>query len=200
MAFSVDEWPYTVETTQRMLHWIGFGDSVGVIDGVLGERTSLALQRFQEGWTFDALDVTGDLDDDTWAALHACVAAHGRCSEHFFFAEFRSPDTGEVRVLRSLVAGLERLRAHTREPLLVLSGYRTEDHNQRVGGATRSFHLLGAAADILPRVSYYEVAELQAFSGIGFHPDNDLVIHVDVRHDTLWRDGSTPEDPVIFSE
>jgi hypothetical protein len=200
MAYSIDEWPDAVETVQRMLHWIGFGAEVGVIDGSYGDRTALALQRFQAGWTFDELAPTGDFDEDTWHALHDCVAKHGRCSDHFFFAEFRSPDTGEIRVLRSLVAGLEKLRAHSGEPLLILSGYRTPDHNQRVGGASRSLHLLGAAADVLPRVSYREVAELQAFSGIGFHPDNDLVIHVDVRHDTVWADGSSPLDPVIFSE
>ncbi len=50
---------------------------------------------------------------------------------------------------RRLCAELEYLRAELGRPIVILSGYRTPEHNARVKGAQHSRHLVGEAADIV---------------------------------------------------
>lgn len=74
-------------------------------------------------------------------------------SEHFAWAEARCHDGTDVpRELRPnvihLCAQLEVIRATIGEPLIVNDMYRTPSHNAAVGGAPKSQHLLGKAADI----------------------------------------------------
>lgn len=50
--------------------------------------------------------------------------------------------------VQALATQLQVLRDDLGIPIHVLSGYRTKSHNKKVGGATRSQHLLAKAGDI----------------------------------------------------
>ena len=59
-------------------------------------------------------------------------------------------DAGTVNIL-------EAVRSEFGEPVTVHSGFRCQQHNSRVGGAVRSQHLLGTAADISVRYTNLSV-------------------------------------------
>jgi len=68
--------------------------------------------------------------------------------ERFRLDEFRCPCCGGVKVSSSLALLLDILRFILAAPLVVTSGYRCSKHNKKVGGVSRSRHLIGCAADI----------------------------------------------------
>lgn len=77
-----------------------------------------------------------------------------RLTEHFSKAELTVNQTehiplGYIRNLRQLAKNLEVLRQYYGLPIYVTSGYRSESYNKKVGGARRSQHLYGKAADIV---------------------------------------------------
>jgi uncharacterized protein YcbK (DUF882 family) len=74
---------------------------------------------------------------------------------------------------------LERIRALSGAPLVVVSGYRCPAHNEAVGGAVHSQHLLGTAADIARGRCTPDQAVTAGARGIGVKAG--WVIHVDVR-------------------
>lgn len=57
------------------------------------------------------------------------------------------PASMEANV-KLLARQLEVIRGVIKRPLFINSAYRTISHNAAVGGASRSFHLTGRAADI----------------------------------------------------
>jgi uncharacterized protein YcbK (DUF882 family) len=60
-----------------------------------------------------------------------------------------TPDAAVVENLQNLVTHiLDPLRQLWGSPLYVNSGYRSQELNRAVGGAVKSFHLYGRAADI----------------------------------------------------
>ncbi|MDR1515495.1 MAG: peptidase M15 [Synergistaceae bacterium] len=72
-----------------------------------------------------------------------------RISPHFKLREFQCRCCGLVKLSPRLLQMLEELREEAEIPLVVTSGYRCPAHNRRVGGAPRSLHVEGCAADIL---------------------------------------------------
>jgi len=76
-----------------------------------------------------------------------------KLSTNFSLDEFASADgtapNGEVlKNLTELAKNLEVLRKHLGQPIRVTSGFRSKEHNKKIGGALNSFHVLGMAADI----------------------------------------------------
>ena len=116
----------------------------------------------------------------------------GDLSVHFYRHEFVCHCCGAFLQDPKLLAALEALRVVAGTPVAVLCGYRCAEHNRRVGGAPRSQHVLGKAADIriagLSLQSMYEAAlRVPSFAegGIGVY-DRDF-LHVDVReHAARW--------------
>ena len=86
---------------------------------------------------------------------------------------------------QELVDALELFRALVGQPVLIDSAYRCEKHNAEAGGAGKSEHVQGLAADI--RVKGMTAAELEATAlripairGIG-RADLQLYLHIDIR-------------------
>jgi uncharacterized protein YcbK (DUF882 family) len=76
-----------------------------------------------------------------------------KLSTNFSLHEFESADgtapNGDVlKNLTELAKNLEVLRKHLGQPIRVTSGFRSKEHNKKIGGALNSFHVLGMAADI----------------------------------------------------
>ena len=85
-----------------------------------------------------------------------------------------------------LVDALQMLREMVATPLVITSGFRCRNYNRVVGGAARSYHTRGMAADTHSPggVGLEELAEaaaeISAFGAIGQYPARGMV-HLDVR-------------------
>ena len=76
-----------------------------------------------------------------------------RVTENFTLDEFQSKDGALMPddVLENIIElaeNLQILRDYLKAPIRINSAYRSPEHNKSVGGASRSKHLLGQAADI----------------------------------------------------
>ncbi len=130
-----------------------------------------------------------------------------KVGEFFDLAEFASkdgtpyPTTWINPRLRPLALELDWLRRRV-GPLVVVSGFRTEAYNRRIGGARASQHVEGRAADIRPlNVSLEQlrlvVRERLADSttrlrGVGWYRS---FVHVDTRPSSrlvAWQGRSIP--------
>ena len=90
--------------------------------------------------------------------------------------------------LNTLAFNLQILREHINRPIHILSGYRTEAYNHKVGGATHSQHLLARAVDIqvngLSPYSLYQIIEelihdeFLKQGGLGLY---NTFVHYDIR-------------------
>ena len=119
----------------------------------------------------------------------------GSISEHFSWAEFVSGDGAEfpedvaAAITGELVPALETLRAHVDAPLRITSGYRSPEHNAKVGGAKRSQHLTGRAADIAIPAGYTVdrfADTIESLIAVGTLPEGGVGryrswVHYDVR-------------------
>lgn len=116
-------------------------------------------------------------------------------TEHFNLKEFESKDGANTPVqiienLTELAHELEKIRAEFGLPIRISSGYRSPQHNAKVGGKVGSYHLQGKAADIWikgvsPARLYATIEKLieqgkVKQGGLGLYPD-DLFVHYDIR-------------------
>ena len=69
-------------------------------------------------------------------------------SKNFKAKEFACKHCGEENHDPHLIAVLELVRLKFNSPVIITSGYRCQDHNANVGGAPKSKHVDGIAADI----------------------------------------------------
>jgi uncharacterized protein YcbK (DUF882 family) len=79
-----------------------------------------------------------------------------RLTKNFTKREFKSKDGSKMSIeilenVKELACNLQVLRDFLGEPLRINSAYRSEAHNQAVGGSSRSQHLLGKASDLRVR-------------------------------------------------
>lgn len=149
------------------------------------------------------LDVDAPTEALSPIAQFAAVARRPRqLSPHFSLAEFackcgRWPGCTSARPHPDLIGVLEAIRAFVIERgmkyqgqpvrgLRIVSGVRCPAHNQGVGGARSSQHVVGKAADILELVTPAQAFRLGA-RGVGVQERSGLVSHVDVRaNKTQW--------------
>lgn len=71
-----------------------------------------------------------------------------KSTQHFKSSEMACKHCGVVKADQHLIAVLELLRLRFGKPIIITSGYRCEIHNKNVGGAPKSKHIDGIAADI----------------------------------------------------
>jgi len=124
-----------------------------------------------------------------------------KLSANFTVAEFACHDgTDTVLISGELVTLLQRIREHFGKPVTINSAYRTSTWNAKNGGAPKSQHLLGMAADItIGGVSPLTIAQYAEFlqpgaGGIGVYQS---FTHVDVRAvRTRWDSRSGTEKAV----
>ena len=84
--------------------------------------------------------------------------ANAKLSEHFTLGEFTKsnshpevyniPSHEAIANLKRLCTWLEVLRLRAGNPIRINSGYRSPQLNKKIGGAAKSNHLTGCAADI----------------------------------------------------
>lgn len=70
--------------------------------------------------------------------------------KYFQYEEFDSPDiqgSGQM-MSKDLLNKLDLIREEYGKPIHINSGYRTEAHNEKVGGKPNSSHIKGLAVDI----------------------------------------------------
>lgn len=91
-------------------------------------------------------------------------------SPHFKLREFQCRCCGAVKLSPELLAMLELVRAAWGGPLVITSGYRCPSHNKAIGGAARSLHMSGVAADISAsgrdQARLREIAEYAGFTEV----------------------------------
>lgn len=192
--------PSDVRSIQQALHDLGWPIAV---DGALGDQTHRAVADFQHGWTPTNLVVDGFAGPITCDALNFSLSIGGHASPHFTYREFSSKGNGWIKVNRTLLRALEKLRAaHYPAGLTIVSGYRDPAYNRSLdAAASNSQHQYGAAADVPVRIPLASVRRLGVFSGIGYVKATGLVLHVDVR----GQDGApattpgTPSSPSLWT-
>ena len=106
-----------------------------------------------------------------------------KISKNFKLREFQCKDNScLVKVDSKLLDKLQKLRDRIKKPIIINSGFRTEEWNKKVGGSPRSQHLQGKAVDIMvygmKPTELAKYAEEIGFDGIGTYKN---FIHVDVR-------------------
>jgi uncharacterized protein YcbK (DUF882 family) len=74
-------------------------------------------------------------------------------SKNFSLSEFQSKDGASfpdpvIENLKTLATQLQALRDYLGKPITITSGYRSKEHNLKIGGALDSYHVRGMAADI----------------------------------------------------
>ncbi|MCW1932300.1 YcbK family protein [Pararhodobacter zhoushanensis] len=84
---------------------------------------------------------------------------------------------------------LQRLRNRLAKPLIVLSAYRSPEHNRAVGGAPASRHMQGTAFDIAMSnhdpVAFEAAARAAGFLGFGYYPRSGFM-HIDLGPARSW--------------
>ena len=113
-----------------------------------------------------------------------------KIATNFQYKEFDCHGSGccsTTIIDEKLVAYVQQIRDHFGKPVTITSPYRCEVHNRRVGGATKSYHMQGRAADIVVQgVSSREVAkyaESIGILGIGLYETSadGYFTHIDTR-------------------
>lgn len=128
-------------------------------------------------------------------------------SKNFQFKEFDCHGKGccsTTIIDEKLVEYVQRIRDHFGKPVTITSPYRCEVHNAKVGGATRSNHMQGKAADIVVQgISSREVAkyaESIGILGIGLYETakDGYFTHIDTRTSKAFWYGQDEQPRTTF--
>ena len=126
---------------------------------------------------------------------------NGEHVTNFKVKEFACHDRSDlIKIDSNLVISLQNMREDLDTPIHINSGYRTPEYNKKIGGATRSQHIYGKAADIVALgaspldVAIYAENDGGAINGIGLY---QTFTHVDTRKNKYyWDNRSGHEVPV----
>ena len=120
------------------------------------------------------------------------VDGNKKITEHFKLKEFACKNTQAIIISDKLCDILEAIRAHFEKPVIITSGYRTPEHNAKIGGAVKSQHMLGLAADIKiagvkpADIASYARTLMPTYGGIGIY---STFTHIDVREKiSNWKE------------
>lgn len=128
-------------------------------------------------------------------------------SKNFQYKEFDCHGKGccsTTIIDEKLVEYVQRIRDHFGKPVTITSPYRCEVHNRRVGGATKSYHMQGKAADIVVQgISSREVAkyaESIGILGIGLYETSadGYFTHIDTRTTKSFWYGQNEQPRTTF--
>ena len=104
--------------------------------------------------------------------------------KYFKLKEFDSPDKpgSGSNMNEELLHMLDAARKIYGRSMHITSGFRTESHNEKVGGVKSSSHLKGLAADIACSESRYRFEMIKALLEVGFKRIgvSGTFIHVDI--------------------
>ena len=121
----------------------------------------------------------------------AAAATLGRIGSHGLRLQRRDIEVGCLP--RTLVATIKKAEKHFGRPAIVTSGYRSQKHNRRIGGAKNSMHVRCLAADVqMAGVTKWQLAKyfrsLPSRGGVGTYC-HTASVHVDVgpQRDWNWR-------------
>lgn len=118
---------------------------------------------------------------------------NNKLSKNFKVSEFVCKDgSDKVLISDELVNILQQIRDHFGQPVIINSAYRTASYNKKIGGASKSQHVCGTAADIVVKntkpedVAKYAEYLMPTSGGIGLY---STFTHVDVRTTRYrWKD------------
>lgn len=186
----------TAKQKQCLLAYLGY--YVGEIDGKWGTLSKVATEAFQQDYGLKADGIFGAKTEvkilsviasgeppvqndsiDSWDDIKYFKRSEFKCK----CGEHCNGYPAEVDLRLAKVC--DAIREHFGKPARINSGLRCKQHNANVGGATRSQHLYGTAADI-GTIDGTTPEEMAAFAetllpntgGIGIY---SWGIHVDVR-------------------
>jgi uncharacterized protein YcbK (DUF882 family) len=127
-----------------------------------------------------------------------------KLSKNFNLSEFNSKDGTAadqlvIKNLTILAEQLEALRDYLGKPIQVTSGYRSKEHNAKIGGAKNSTHVNGMAADIkvkglTPLEVYNAIEKLIAD---GKMKQGGLGLYRSWIHYDIYFNGKTPRRWVV---
>ena len=113
--------------------------------------------------------------------------------KYFNFHEFDSPDKAGSghNMEEEFLELIDCAREEAEIPFKITSGFRTEEHNKKVGGVENSSHLKGCAADIACGNSEKRSIMVRALINVGFTRlgISKTFIHVDSdpdKSDAIW--------------
>jgi len=116
-------------------------------------------------------------------------------------SEIACRGTGQIKLHPEALDRLQALRNTLGKPLIVLSAYRSPEHNRAVGGAQRSKHIDGTAFDISMAnhdpAAFEAAARAVGFLGFGFYPRSGFM-HIDLGPARSWGERFAPR-PVPFA-
>ena len=106
--------------------------------------------------------------------------------KYFSEDELRCKGTGEIKMDEEFMTKLIELREKLNQPMIITSGYRSEEHNNSIGGSYKSAHIRGLAVDVgCSGAKAYNIVKLAmelGFQGIGINqhgPHEKRFIHLD---------------------
>lgn len=130
-----------------------------------------------------------------------------KIAKNFQYKEFDCHGQGccsTTIIDEKLVEYVQQIRDHFGKPVTITSSYRCEVHNRRVGGATKSYHMKGQAADIVVQgASSREVAkyaESIGILGIGLYETSKdgYFTHIDTRTTKSFWYGQSQQPRTTF--
>jgi hypothetical protein len=109
--------------------------------------------------------------------------------KNFSPREIACKGTGGLLANEQALDRLQALRDKLGNPIILVSAYRSPEHNRRVGGAAQSLHMQGVAFDVSMAnqnpTAFEAAARDVGFTGFGFYPGAGFM-HIDTGNARTW--------------